>query len=464
MKRFVRNIAVIMALFIISAQFAAMAAETTQSSKVKQAVASYFNLRYIILSKLNYDVRIKAFMFPEILNTKEAFTEADVLDILVQYRKNQPNDMRFSRTKYTLAYGNIKVNNNRAWVILTDSFEYYYNCTPTVKTSGSVRHLIQLGMDKGNWLIISDSYTDPDGIGMKLGQYFLKSTMPLKDVKKAVLLDLQKQSDNKINKLFTKADFPRIDGSTATYPLSIEMSKALLGLDDTGAKGFIVHNTTHNAYVNLINGKADLILVTPPSEEEKELARKAGIELEIVPVCKEGFVFLVNKDNPVNNLSSKQIRDIYQGKIKNWKEAGGEDSIIIPYQRELNSGSQTLMESIVMKGLPLLQAPKETIIMGRGELIDKVADYSNAKNALGYSVYYYATTMYANRAVKLLSIDSIQPGRETIKDATYPFIVAYYAIIRKSEAAGSSSRKLLKWLLSAEGQGIVNNAGFVPVK
>ncbi|HEY9060550.1 MAG TPA: substrate-binding domain-containing protein [Pseudobacteroides sp.] len=264
--------------------------------------------------------------------------------------------------------------------------------------------------------------------------------------------------------LYTKTDFPRIDGSTATYPLSMEMGKELLGMDDTGVKGFITHNTTHNAYINLINKKADIIFVTKPSKEELDLAKKSGIELDVIPICKEGFVFLTNINNPVRTLTSKQIRDIYQGKITNWKEVGGDDAAIIPYQREPNSGSQTLMESVVMNGLTLTEPPKEHIVIGMGDLIDRVADFSNAKNSLGYSVYYYASQMYTSRDVKFLAVDNVEPNKQSIKEGKYPFIVNYYAVLRKDETGNSNARKLLKWLLSSEGQNIVDKSGLVPVK
>lgn len=264
--------------------------------------------------------------------------------------------------------------------------------------------------------------------------------------------------------LFTKTDFPRIDGSTATYPLSIEMGKELLGLDDTGAKGFLTHKTTHNAYVNLIQGNADIIFVTQPSPEEENLASDHGVSLEVVPICNEGFVFLVNKENPVKNLTARQVEEIYQGKIRNWKEVGGANNEIIPYQREANSGSQTIMENTVMKEKKLMEPPKEQLVYGMGELIDRVADYSNAKNALGYSVYYYATQMYSSRAVKILNIDGVEPAKQTIRDGSYPFTVGYYAVLRKDEPQNSSARKLLRWMLGEEGQGIVDRAGLVPVK
>lgn len=284
------------------------------------------------------------------------------------------------------------------------------------------------------------------------------------DAGKSVDKELITKLNDFFNVLFTKADFPHIDGSTATYPLSMEIGKELLGLDDTGVKGFITHKTTHNAYVNLINGNADIIFVTQPSPEEIALAAKEGIELEIVPICGEGFVFLVNGENPVKNLSSAQVQDIYKGVIKNWKEVGGEDREIIPYQREANSGSQTIMENTVMKGIPMMIPPKEILVYGMGELIDRVADYSNSRSALGYSVFYYATTMYQSRSVRLLSIDGVAPSRQTIKDGTYPFIVNYYAVLRKSEGSDSSARRLLGWILGEEGQSLVDKAGFVSLK
>ena len=113
----------------------------------------------------------------------------------------------------------------------------------------------------------------------------------------------------------------------------------------------------HNAYVNLIEKNADIIFVTSPSEEEYALAQQAGIEFEIHPVVNEAFVFMVNEKNPVSNLTSQQIVDIYSDKITNWNQVGGEDKEIIAYQREINSGSQTGMLSLVMKDTPISQAP-----------------------------------------------------------------------------------------------------------
>ncbi|MFZ5351847.1 MAG: PstS family phosphate ABC transporter substrate-binding protein [Bacillota bacterium] len=263
---------------------------------------------------------------------------------------------------------------------------------------------------------------------------------------------------------FTKDSYPRVDGSTATIPLSEAAASKLLSLSQDEVKKFIKHNRTHQAYVNLIDGKADIIFVTEPSADELELAKKAGIELEVVPVVKEAFVFLVNKNNPVDTISSSQIQEIYTGKIINWKELGGKDMPIIAYQRPDNSGSQTNMLSKVMKGMPIMEAPKALKPAEMGGLIEAIASYDNSENAIGYSVYYFANSMYIRETIKFVKINGVEPSNETIKTDKYPYTSAYYAVLKKTEPSDSNARKLLDWILSDNGQKIAEEAGYVPLR
>lgn len=263
---------------------------------------------------------------------------------------------------------------------------------------------------------------------------------------------------------FTKDTYPRIDGSTATIPLSQGIASELLDLTSEEAKSFIKHNTTHNAYVNLMEGNADIIFVTEPSEEELTMAKDKGIELEVVPVVKEAFVFLVNVDNPVDVLTQKQIQDIYQGKTVNWKDLGGPDKEIIAYQRPDNSGSQTLMLSQVMKGLTIADAPKELKPADMAGLIEVIAAYDNSDKAIGYSVYYYANSMYSKDTIKFVKVDGIEPNNNNIKSDAYPYTSAYYAVLKKTEPKSSGARQLLEWILSDEGQKVSEDSGYVPLR
>ena len=263
---------------------------------------------------------------------------------------------------------------------------------------------------------------------------------------------------------FTEDTFPRLDGSTATIPLSEGIVSALLGKSADEAQKFVNHNKTHAAYENLIDGKCDLIFVTPPSEEETELMKQSGEEFEITMAVKDAFVFLVNKQNPIDDISSEDLKKIYTGEITNWSQLGGEDAEIIAYQRPDNSGSQTLMYKLLVPQDQIMQAPTEMKPVGMDDLINVVSDYDEGINSIGYSVYYYASGMYTDPNSKMISVDGVYPSNETIADGSYPLSDGYYAIYRKGLSEDDPVTLLMSWLLSEEGQKIAAAQGYVQLK
>lgn len=280
---------------------------------------------------------------------------------------------------------------------------------------------------------------------------------------------LQKSETISNEKLYDLSNYPKVDASLATQPLTNAFIENFTGKQNIDEE-ILDYTNTHPGYVRLINDEVDLIVVTEPSKEELELAKEKGVELEVIPVVKEGFVFYVNNNNPIDSLSVEQIQKIYTGEITNWKQVGGEDSQIKAYQRPVNSGSQTGMLSLVMKGMKLMEAPKENLVSTMQEIINLVSNYDNGKNSLGYSYYYYATTMFktidenvANN-IKLLGINGIKPNNNTIKEGSYPFTTAYYIVINKADDENAASRKLANYMLSERGQKVAEDAGYVPVK
>ena len=279
--------------------------------------------------------------------------------------------------------------------------------------------------------------------------------------------NITKQEEIDHSPLYTASTFPRIDASLATQPLTDAIYEDFVG---ESAEGKINYSNTHPGYVKLINGEVDLIVVTQPSKEELELAKEKNVELEVIPVVKEGFVFYVNSNNSVSNLTTEQIQKIYSGEITNWKEVGGKDEKIAALQRPVNSGSQTGMLALVMKGKKLMEAPKENLIDTMEAIINFVSSYTNGRNSIGYSYYYYATTMFKTidetvaSNIRLLSVDGVAPNNKTIKDGSYPFNTAYYIVINKADDENSASRKLANYLLSKRGQAVAEKAGYVPVK
>lgn len=268
--------------------------------------------------------------------------------------------------------------------------------------------------------------------------------------------------------IFTLENYPRVDASTVNQPLTTELMKNFTQQEIN--EETLNYTKTHQAYVKLINGEADLIVVTEPSKDELELAKEKNVELEVIPVIKDGFVFYVNGKNEVSNLTLEQIQNIYTGKIKKWSEVGGKDTTIRAFQRPENSGSQTGMLSLVMKDKKIMEAPKENLVGTMSEIINLVSDYDNGLNSIGYSYYYYARTMYTTidedvaNGIKLLKVNGIEPNNDTIKSGEYPLTTSYYIVINKAEPEESNTRKLVNAMLSERGQAIAESVGYVGVK
>lgn len=271
--------------------------------------------------------------------------------------------------------------------------------------------------------------------------------------------------------IINENDMAIIDGSTATIPITAEIFRQFYDFTDSQVEqsSVVFHSTTHSAYLNLIDGvykgenttnETSLILVTPPSEEEKLYAKNRNVELDLTPIAKDGFVFITHKNNPVDSLTVTQIQDIYTGKITNWNQVGGEDLEIKAYQREQNSGSQTVMEQMVMKGKQMLSPIDAKIHIGMGMLVDAVAEYKNGPVSIGYTYYYYINNLYKNDNIKVIKINGIAPINENLISGAYPFSSNYYAIIRKDEPQDSPARILRDYLVTKEGQELIAMAGY----
>ncbi len=254
---------------------------------------------------------------------------------------------------------------------------------------------------------------------------------------------------------------PRMDGSTSAAPLEIGLKSGFLGIPYDQAKELVSHTTTHDSFKRLINGEVDLIFSVPISEEQQKMADEAGVTLFMEPVAREGFVFVVNEDNPVDSLTSEQLRKIYSGEITNWSQVGGNDEPILPYQRNTDSGSQNYM-TVFMGDTPLLP-PKTELVQGMMmSLMDAIAVYDNSAGAIGYSVYSYAAQMYANaNKVKFIAVDGVKPSKAAMADESYPLLSCTYIIY--TDKSPESAREFAEKVLSDEGQRYVLESGYLPV-
>jgi len=281
----------------------------------------------------------------------------------------------------------------------------------------------------------------------------------------------------------TAHSYPRVDGSTSTLPLQVMIACTLLDVrcawnegdffdtalriapvdylvasDQNEAIFKLNHSGTHGAYNYLVEKNADLILVArEPSDDELVAAENEGVELDLRPVALDAFVFLVHSDNPVQSLTLQQIRDIYTGRITNWAAVGGLDAEIHTYQRNPNSGSQELMEKLVMRGEAMLDSTDMILLSMMGPF--SVIRYDPL--GIGYSVYFYAANIYPEERVKMLAIDGIRPAPVTISGHTYPLVTQVYAVLREDTPGGHPARVLRDLLRSREGQKAVEASGYV---
>lgn len=247
-------------------------------------------------------------------------------------------------------------------------------------------------------------------------------------------------------------DIPKIDGATALYPIYASYVEALYPKESVkyDGKNFLADSKiqktgTTVAYQKVIDGKTDIIFCAKPSKKQLEYAESKNVELELIPIGKEAFVFIVNKNNIVNNLSLEQIKNIYTGKIVNWNQVGGEDKPIIALQRAEGSGSQTAMLSF----------------MNGTEMVKSLQTFIGRK--IGYSFRYYVESIVNDGNIKMLSLNGIEPSIENIRNDTYPIVDNFYMIYRKDNT-NKNIEKIKEFVLSEKGQKIIENTGYVSIK
>ena len=267
----------------------------------------------------------------------------------------------------------------------------------------------------------------------------------------------------------------RLDGATALYPVYAGFVQAvypqgeypLYAATEDGC-GLVTCSGTVDAYQRLIQGDTDLIFAAAPSQEQLDMAAQAGVELHLTPIGREAFVFFVNSKNPVEGLTVEEIQGIYTGQITNWSQVGGKNQSIRPFQRQENSGSQSALLRL-MEGLPLIEPEQEDRISGMGGIIRDVADYRNYSNAIGFSFRFYASEMEANDQIRLLALDGVPPAKETIRDGSYPISDSFYAVTAASTGQPDPRESdpqldaFLRWILSEQGQRIIEDSGYVGI-
>ena len=277
--------------------------------------------------------------------------------------------------------------------------------------------------------------------------------LPFKENSKIVKID------SKTLKL--TGDLPVIDGAAAFFPVYSAFVNAVYPETTELYDGVFEYNNTPGGYQLLAEKGIDLFLGVYPSEEQKAYAEECDTTFIYTPVGTEAFVFFVHKDNPIDNLTTEQIKGIYSGGITNWKQVGGKNEEIAAFQRNEGSGSQSMLKRF-MGDTPIMEAPTELVNSMMSGIIEKVSDYRSKSNSIGFSFRYYVEGIIQNPDIKMLSVDGVAPTAENIRNGTYPIVTPMYAVTYE-ENTNENVDKLLRWILSEEGQYIIEQTGYVGI-
>jgi len=215
----------------------------------------------------------------------------------------------------------------------------------------------------------------------------------------------------------------------------------------------------------LINGTVGIANASRQiKSEEIDQAKANGVDPVEYVIARDAIAVIVNPNNPVNELTLKQISDIYSGKIVNWQEVGGDDRPIVRLSRETNSGTHVyFLETVLRLGSKEDKTlfSTNTLLLPSSEGI--IAEVRQNPNAIGYDGLGYVPD-----DLKMLAIAEetggvyVLPSIETVNDKSYAIARDLY-MYTNGDPEGVL-KEYLDWILSPEAQLIVEELGFVPVK
>ncbi len=209
----------------------------------------------------------------------------------------------------------------------------------------------------------------------------------------------------------------------------------------------------------LINGTTDICNSSRPMKQTeienlKKRHNTAGVE---VKVAKDGISVYVHEGNPVNELTIEDVREIYLGKKTNWKEFGGPDAKIITYGRENNSGTYMSFKDIVLEGKDF--ANNVQSLPGTASVVNAV---SKDANSIGFGGAAFGKGVKFVKIKKDKESEAYAPDMDHIMSGQYPLSRFLYMYLRERPAG--NIKEFIDWVLSAEGQSVVNEVGYFPLR
>ncbi len=249
----------------------------------------------------------------------------------------------------------------------------------------------------------------------------------------------------------------KIKGSDTMLPLSQKEAEVFMK-SNRSAKVTVTGGGSGVGIAALIDNTCDLAQTSRKIKmDEKIKLQEAGVTYKEVIAAYDALAVVVNPSNKVSQLTREQLEGIFIGKIKNWKEVGGDDAKIIVYSRETSSGTYEFFKDHVMNKKNF--ASDVLSLPATGAIIQSV---SQTKGAIGY-----VGLAYISKEVKAIKVsfdkgkNYIEPSMATAKNKTYPVIRPLYYYYNTKVSA--QVKPFITFVLSTEGQKIVEQIGYVPL-
>jgi phosphate transport system substrate-binding protein len=252
-------------------------------------------------------------------------------------------------------------------------------------------------------------------------------------------------------------------GSGPTNQVVVSGSTTILPIAEQAAESFKATNPGTRVLVSGLGSSAGIEAVSAGTADIGTSSRDLKPEEESLglvdtPIAYDGIAVIVSPGNPVGGLTKDQLKAIFSGKIKNWKDVGGPDRAIDLVNRDEASGTREAFKKIVMGDTPFDTAA--AVLPGTGQVRDVVA---RAPGAIGYISAGFVEPRFTDVKVKALPIDGVGPTEENIASKKYP-IGRTLHFLTKGEPTGLTKQFLDYVLSSAVQSGVVVDAGFIPIK
>jgi phosphate transport system substrate-binding protein len=251
---------------------------------------------------------------------------------------------------------------------------------------------------------------------------------------------------------FSYAENLRIDGSTTVLPIAQRAAEVFMKKNPS-VKIFVSGSGSGTGIKALLDGTTD-IADSSREAKEKEIAsgKEKGVILTAHKIALDGIVPVVHPSMKMSNITTEQLGDIYNGKIKSWKELGGPDRPISAVSRDTSSGTYEVWEEKILKGDKV--KPDALLVASNGQAVQTVAQNHYAIGYIGIG--------YVDKSVKVLKVNDRIATAKSIRDGSWP--IARPLFMYTNGKPTGTVAKFIEFMLSKEGQKVVNEVKYVSIK